>query len=55
MSFLFNSQKRERCLTELLQNPPRRGPPKSVLQRLKARDAQPDVVDNDPDPIDFLS
>ncbi|KAF8966902.1 hypothetical protein BDZ97DRAFT_586758 [Flammula alnicola] len=32
---------------------PRRGPPKSVLQRLK--DSEPQVVDNEPDPIDFLS
>lgn len=31
----------------------RRGPPKSVLQRLK--DSQPDILDSEPDPIDFLS
>ncbi|PPQ90276.1 hypothetical protein CVT25_013101 [Psilocybe cyanescens] len=31
----------------------RRGPPKSVLQRIQ--NSQPDETDNEPDPIDFLS
>ncbi|KDR78397.1 hypothetical protein GALMADRAFT_245561 [Galerina marginata CBS 339.88] len=31
----------------------RKGPPKSVLQRIK--DSRPDDADNEPDPIDFLS